>query len=119
MELNERSVGPILLGMSLLFSGTGVALPFFGMYWPIALAAVGPFLVWIALNLLSERLTVTTEGVYHLQGRGLIPRPQIEDAATWDQITGVELKVKLETNSTGPSRSYTLVFDRPGAQPLR
>jgi hypothetical protein len=108
MELNKVGVGRIMVAMGLLFSAAGIAFVVQPRRFAEASGAesaivivmgtifvlVGLFVVWMARSIMRERLFVTTEGIYHVDGRGPSQRTRLVAEAPWTDITELELVVK-------------------------
>lgn len=119
VELNKRGVAVILYGLASVFVLGGIGGAVIGMYWTLALIVVSPLMFWVAHSLGSQRLVVSSEGVYHVSGRGFAQTPQLVASARWQNIDTVELEKRRSTSSSGSSTSYTLVFSPGEEKPLR
>jgi hypothetical protein len=114
MELNQKPIAWVLCGVAVLFLAAGVVVPLYGEYWAAVFALVSPLLFFMAWSILGERLTLTTQGVYHVNRTD-----PIEDSVLWQDIARVELVEERSDSANRAGVSYTLVFERHEGKPLR
>ena len=120
LSIDKRIPGIILAVVAVAFFGGGITAAIAGQLWAIFLVVLSPVLFWMGLSLAAERLTVTTEGVYHLQGVGVAQRSEVRDAVTWSAIEQVKLEVKRTRGANNQSSTeYTLIFARGEEKPLK
>jgi hypothetical protein len=121
LVFDKKGVGILLLSLGVLFLAGGLGARFLGHDWAftIAISVASLGVMWMAAAVLGERLVVTSEGVYRVDTRGLTLARHVAESTRWEEIVGVELQIRTRTSRGQRSTSYTLVFSRANAEPLR
>lgn len=117
VQLDKRGVALFAYGQGLVFLVGGIVGVLLGYYVAGFATLIAPLLLWFGRSLSATRLVFTTQGVYHVRGRGFAQTPQLVQSVEWPSIRSVKLVTETKSSGNRRSTSHTLVFERGNDEP--